>query len=172
MLRQQIYKEKMKVAFEQLPENAKVWVYQSSDKLSPEQVKIVEELAAVFLNQWESHGIPVQGSVDIINDLFIRIAAFTNEASMCGRAQDAQVRLAKELENELNVQLTNRMLVTFTIDGEERVFHMNDVPALIARGEVTDDTPFYNNIIQSKKEYSEKWKVRAADSWLNRYFQD
>ena len=161
----------MKVAFEDLPENAKVWVYQSSEKLSLEHVEVIKELAAEFLNQWESHGIPVEGSIDVLNNLFIRIAAFTDEASMCGRAQDAQVRLAKELESELNVELTNRMLLTFTIDGEEKVFHMNDVPDLIARGEVTDNTLFYNNLIQSKKEYSEIWKVRAADSWLNRYFQ-
>ena len=160
----------MKVAFEELPDNAKVWVYQSSSKLDGGQKAIVQELSKVFLEQWESHSIPVQGSVDLLNDLFIRIAAFTDEDSMCGRAQDAQVRLAKELEAELGVELTNRMLLAFTIDGEEKVVHMNDVPSLIASGEVKSTTPFYNNLIQSKKEYSENWEVQASESWLDRYF--
>ena len=160
----------MKVPFDQLPENAKVWVYQAGVKLNDHQKATVEELSNVFLEQWESHGIPVQGSVDILNDLFIRVAAFTDEASMCGRAQDAQVRLAKELEGELNVELTNRMLLAFNINGDSKIVHMNDVPSLINSGEVTATTPFYNNLIQSKKEYSEGWEVNASDSWLDRYF--
>ena len=127
----------MKVPFDQLPENAKVWVYQAGSKLDDSQKTTVEELSNVFLEQWESHGIPVQGSVDVLNDLFVRVAAFTDEASMCGRAQDAQVRLAKELEGELNVELTNRMLLTFNINGDHKVVHINDVPALVDSGEVT-----------------------------------
>ena len=160
----------MKVAFNELPDTAKVWVYQLSTKLNSDQKEIVRELSEVFLDQWESHGIPVQGSVDILNDLFIRVSAFTDEASMCGRAQDAQVRLAKELEDELNVELTNRMLLAFSVDGEEKIVHMNDVPDLVAAGEISGSTPFYNNLIQSKKEYNDGWETQAENSWLARYF--
>lgn len=160
----------MKVNFNELPDAAKVWVYQSSDKLNDAQKKIILDLSEDFLDEWESHGIPVQGSVDVLNNLFIRVSAFTNEASMCGRAQDAQVKLAKELEGELNVELTNRMLLAFSIEGENKIVHMNDVPDLVKAGEIKKTTPFFNNLIQSKKEYKEGWETKAEDSWLSRYF--
>ncbi len=160
----------MRVAFESLPDSAKVWVYQSSAKLSNDQQAVVHQFADAFLGQWESHGIQVQGSIDLLNDLFIRVAAFTDEPSMCGRAQDAQVRLMKELESELNVELTNRMLLTFQLAGNNHVVHMNDVPELIAAGDIDRNTPFFNNLIQSKKEFQEEWNTVASDSWIERYF--
>ncbi len=145
-------------------------MYQADRRLSPEEIERINAFADVFLADWESHGMPVNGSVDVINDLFIRIGAFTDEPSMCGRAQDAQVRFAKELEHDLGLQLTNRMLLCFGEEGEESVIHMNDVTDQIQKGNLTKTTPFYNNLVTSKKEFDREWMQEAGTSWLNRYF--
>lgn len=160
----------MKVAFEELPESAKVWVYQSNETFTDEQLNTLQQFADTFLSQWESHNIPVQGSIDVINNRFVRIAAFSNEDSMCGRAQDAQVRLVKELEEVLKVELTNRMLMVFDTNEGDKVVHLQELPELIGSSQIDASTVFYNNLVSSKGEYLSGWKVPAGQSWLERYF--
>jgi len=160
----------MEVHFNLLPDQSKVWMYQSKEEFTDDQQQVIYQLAEVFLNQWESHKIPVQGSIDILDNQFIRVAAFTDEPSMCGRAQDAQVRLMKELEQELNIDLTNRMLLAFEIDGTTKVYHLNDLDSAIKNNELSAGSTFYNNLIQSKTEYNQNWKEEASKTWLSRYF--
>ena len=160
----------MRVVFDQLPAEAKVWMYQSNQPFNESQLSIINELSDIFLDQWESHGIPVQGSIDVLNSNCIRIGGYTNEENMCGRARDGQARLAKELEGELNVELMNRMILAFELGDEPIIVHMNDVEDKISEGVISSETPFFNNLVQSKKEFQEDWKVDAASSWLSRYF--
>lgn len=160
----------MKVDFERLPAHAKVWMYQAERKLSPAEQEQIKRAAEQFLSEWESHGIPVKGAVDVLQDMTIRVAAFTDEDSMCGRAQDAQVRLVKSLEGELGVQLTNRMVLAYGETGTEQIVHMSALPQHIEKGNLTRDTPFYNNLVLSKAEFDSGWKTVAGASWINSYF--
>lgn len=160
----------MKVPFDQLPNEAKVWMYQAARPLDESDLRLIEQFSDVFLDQWESHGIPVQGSVDVLQNRFIRVSAYTNEPSMCGRAQDAQVRLVKELEGELNVALTDRMLLIIEVDGDLAAHHFTKVEDVISAGELAPETPFFNPLVASKEDFQQNWKVAAKDSWLSRYF--
>ena len=160
----------MKVDFNILPGDAKVWMYQCSRPLTGEEIDILNSRTNAFLSEWESHGIPVQGSVDVIDDRFIRVAAFTDEPSMCGRAQDAQVRLAKELEQLLNIELTNRMLIAFEAGDGIKISHVQDINGLIQEGQLLSNTTFFNNLVTSKSDFESQWKIPAKESWLERYF--
>ncbi len=160
----------MEVDFRELPDQAKVWMYQASRPLTDQEKTIIYDLAEVFLKDWESHNIPVQGSVDILNNLFIRVAAFTDEPSMCGRAQDAQVRLVKQIEDRLSVVFTDRMLLAFEVNGSPQVVHLNDISDKVQEGVLNPKTVFFNNLIGSKSEFETAWKTAAAATWLERYF--
>ena len=105
----------MRVDFNTLPDQAKVWLYQCSRPLQKAEITAIRNVAEEFLSDWESHGIPVEGAIDVVKDHFIRIAAFTDEPSMCGRAQDAQVNFVKEIELKLSLVLTDRLELAFDI---------------------------------------------------------
>ena len=91
----------------------KVWIYTSSEAFSDAQIAIIDGYATNFLHGWESHGASVKGTVKILYKRFILIAADDCDGSMCGRAQDAQVKLMKALEEELQISLLDRMLIAF-----------------------------------------------------------
>jgi hypothetical protein len=160
----------MKVNFSDLPEHAKVWMYQAERKLSPTEQALIQRVAEQFLSEWESHGLPVQGAVDVLQEMTIRVAAFTDEDAMCGRAQDAQVRLMKMLEAELGVQLTNRMVLAFGEEGAEQFVHMSALPSHIQAAEIHPQSIFYDNLVLSKADFERAWKTEAGSSWVARYF--
>lgn len=160
----------MIVPFQTLPDQAKVWMYQTNHAFEPNDIAIIAERVRDFLNEWESHGIPVQGAIDVLQNQFIRVAAYTDEPSMCGRAQDAQVQLMKELEGLLNRELTNRMLLVFEIENSIEVVPFQEVEESIESGKITADTPFFDALVKTKSEFVEQWKVPAKKTWLSRYF--
>ena len=55
----------MKVELTSQPDNAKVWVYQSSLELTDSDLAQIKEIGDFFLGQWESHNLPVNGSIDV-----------------------------------------------------------------------------------------------------------
>ena len=50
----------MFVPFDQLPDNARVWIYPSSRKFSPDEVLVIRQKTKAFLEQWTAHGTHVQ----------------------------------------------------------------------------------------------------------------
>ena len=121
----------MKVELASQPDNAKVWVYQSSLELTDSDLKQIKEVGDFFLGQWESHNLPVNGYIDVYNNRFIVISAFSDEDAMCGKAQDSQMRLIKELEEVVEGKLTDRMLVFYQEENELKSFHLKYLVHLV-----------------------------------------
>jgi len=159
----------MKVEFTSQPDNAKVWVYQSSSELTNEDLSQISEIGDFFLNQWESHNLPVKGSLDVYNNRFIVISAFSDEDAMCGRAQDSQMKLIKELEEVVEGKLTDRMLVFYEENSEIKSFHFSDLNTLLSESKITTDTIIYNSLVASKKEFESSWKEGLKNTWLNQF---
>ncbi len=145
----------------------KIWIYTSSEEFSDEQINIIDGYATNFLHGWESHGASVKGTVKILYKRFILVAADDCDGSMCGRAQDAQVKLMKALEEELSVSLLDRMLIAFKNDeGKVDVTTMNNFQDLLASKTFTEDTIVFNNMITVVGDF-DKWEVPVKDSWHN-----
>jgi hypothetical protein len=160
----------MRVDFNTLPDQAKVWLYQCSRPLQKAEITAIRNVAEEFLSDWESHGIPVEGAIDVVKDHFIRIAAFTDEPSMCGRAQDAQVNFVKEIELKLSLVLTDRLELAFDIGNVINIIQMNAIETNISEGTITAETVFFDNLVSSKAEFLNSWSVPASASWLDRFF--
>ena len=159
----------MKVELTSQPDNAKVWVYQSSLELTDSDLAQIKELGDFFLGQWESHNLPVNGSIDVYDNRFIVISAFSDEDAMCGRAQDSQMRLIKELEAVVEGKLTDRMLVFYQEDDELKSFHFSELEQLLSDNKITSETIVFNSLVATKQEFENSWKVAIKNTWLNQF---
>ena len=84
---------------------------------------------------------------------------------MCGRAQDAQVNLIKQLEQELKISLLDRMLLAYRDENKLiRVVSMPEFQKLVESKSVSDETVVFNNMITLVGEFN-KWEVPASESW-------
>jgi hypothetical protein len=149
-----------------LADNTKAWVYTSEKEFTEADIDTITELSNVFLSQWDSHGKLVKGTIQIIKNRFIAVFADSEGDDMCGRAQDASVRLIKELQQVIGKQLMNRMLIAFDITEGIDVLSMNDLRTKIKQGEVSENTTFYNGLITSKIEFLTNWKTPIKGSWI------
>lgn len=148
---------------------SRVWIYQSDKAFTPGQLKTVEELKTVFMQQWESHGSPVKGKIEVLYNRFIVVAIDEPDEKSCGRSVDASIRFMKELEQELQVTLLNRMLVAYKKG--EQIFSctLPEFEALAKKGAVNKNTIVFNNTVHSLIEFENGWEVPAEKSWHNKF---
>lgn len=153
------------MSYTKLPDNARVWVYQSNRELTEQEVTNILAVGEFFLNGWESHGNKLQGAVEVFENRFVAVFGYDSDDNMCGRAGDAAIRFAKQLDEELQVGLMDRMQVAFIANGNIEVANINDFRQMLERGEANSDTPVYNNLVQTKGEFESNWKTSVANSW-------
>jgi hypothetical protein len=57
--------KKMYVPFENLPEESKIWVYQSNRKFSDTEFSEIESALQAFLENWAAHGTSLVSSYQL-----------------------------------------------------------------------------------------------------------
>lgn len=147
------------------PDNAKVWIYQSSRILEKDEVDYLKVQIDDFLSTWKSHGKMLTGTFEIFENLFVVLFVDDEGDVICGRAQDASVKLMMQLEKEIEVEFVNRMIQAYKKDGKVEVVHINDFSTLLANNEINEDTIVFNNTIINKADFDTKWQVPLKDSW-------
>lgn len=166
----------MYIPFEEMPAQARIWIYQASRPLSQVEETYAMELGKKFTTSWAAHGNPLQSSVKVFHQRFLVIAvdeAF-NQASGC--SIDASVALVKELEEKFNTSqeqfsFFDRSKVAFLHQDEIFVESTSQLKQQVAQGKIKPDTLTFNNVVNSKAQFDKEWIVPAKDSWLARYFK-
>ena len=160
----------MYVAFDYLPPQARVWVYQASRPLTEaELVPLLPRLAA-FAEEWTSHGRQLAAAAQFLHRQFLVIGLDEAVAGASGCSIDASVRFVQELEQQLGVALLEKSRMAFLTEGRLRLLTRPELRAAIAAGEVTADTPYFNNTLTTKGELVEHWPAPAGQTWLAGYF--
>lgn len=147
------------------PDNAKVWIYQSSKPLEKDELDYIKVQIDNFLSTWESHGKMVTSTFEIFHDLFVVLFADEKGDRLCGTAQDNSVKLMKQLEQELEVEFLNRMIQSYKEGESVKVVNINDFSTLLANNDITEDTIVFNNTITTKADFDKNWEVPLKDSW-------
>ena len=158
-------KKQMNTAYKTYPDTAKVWIYQAAAHLDEDDVNFLKVRIDEFINNWESHGSLLKADFDVLHNLFVVFFVDEQGDTMCGRAQDASIRLMKELEQELELEFLNRMNLSYLKDGKAQVVNMNNFAKLIEEGTIDDNTLVFNNTITTKKEFDTAWTLPLKDSW-------
>lgn len=155
--------------FKELPEDSRIWIYQSNRKLSEEEVGIISEKTAAFLTEWTAHGANLEAGFEVKYNRFIVIGLNQTNASASGCSIDASVHFIQSLEKEFDIDLLDKMNVTFY--NGEFIAHKSlaDFKKMAKNKSVSPNTVVFNNLVNTKAEYLEHWEVPAKDSWHSRF---
>ena len=161
----------MYVAFDHLPPRARVWIYQASRPLTEvELVPLLPRLAA-FAEEWTSHGRQLAASAQFLHQQFLVIGLDEEVAGASGCSIDASVRFVRELEQQLGIDLLEKSRMAFLTEGQLRLLNRRELREAIAAGQITADTLYFNNTLNTKGELVHQWPAPAGQTWLAVYFQ-
>ena len=159
----------MLVSFEELPEDSRIWIYQSNRKLSEVEVEFISKETKSFLKEWTAHGADLEAGFEIKYNRFIVIGLNQSNVSASGCSIDTSVRFIQSLEKALGIDLLDKMNVTFY--NGEYIAHKSllDFKKMAKNKSVSPNTVVFNNLVNTKAEYLEHWEVPAKESWHSRF---
>jgi len=150
--------------------DSRVWVYQSSRLLSLGEVLEAEEKINAFAKDWKSHGTPVKAAGYLFFGQFVILMADETATGVSGCSTDSSVRFIKDLEATFNVRFFDRPTLAFVVKDMIERLPRSQVAYGIENGFITQETLFFNNVVQTKKELEENWLIPVGKSWLKEKF--
>jgi len=165
------------LSIKQMPDSARVWVFQSTKALSDTEVSAIQKAGIDFITNWTAHGASLKASFDILYNRFIIISVDEQQALASGCSIDKSVHFIKNLETQFNLNLFDRMQVAYRTGNEIKACHLNNlreellhsmVPPNMATKEALGEVIVFNNMVTTKKEFESGWETSLKKSWQSR----
>jgi hypothetical protein len=160
----------MFIDFKELPEESRVWIYQANRTFKEEELEILKPQLKVFLEKWTAHGQDLKAGFEMPYNRFIVIGLDQAEAGATGCSIDASVHFIQAVEKELDIDLMDKMNVSFKNGPYVAYKELADFRKMAKAKSVTSKTIVFNNLVQTVGEYKDYWEVPASESWHSRFF--
>ena len=159
----------MLVDFKELPDTSRVWIYQASRSFTTEELSEIQNNLNTFIKQWTAHGSDLKAGYEIKYNRFITIGLDQSITHASGCSIDASVHFIQALEKKYNVDLLDKMNVSYK-QGEFVAYKtLKDFKKMAKNKSVSKNTVVFNNLVTNKLEYENHWEVPAEDSWHGRF---
>ena len=157
--------------FDELPESSRVWIYQANRSFNEEELQEINHKLNVFINQWTAHGAELKAGFKVVYKRFIVIALDQNLNAASGCSIDASVHFIQQLEKDYQVDLMDKMNVSFKQG--EFVAHKSllDFKKMVKQKAISKNTIVFNNLVTNIAEFNENWELPASESWHSRFFK-
>ncbi len=151
-----------------MPNDARLWVYQSNRKLSDNEVDEIKKIGINFIAEWSAHGASLKASFDILYNLFIVITVDEKQALASGCSIDKSVHFIKKIEQKFNLNLFDRMRVAYKNGTEISSCSLSEFEKLANQKIVDESTIVFNNMVTTKLGFDNSWEIPLKQSWQNR----
>lgn len=166
----------MYIPFNQLPDDARVWVYQANRPLTDADVLHIQSSLQPALTQWAAHGQPLLASAQVVANRFVVIAVDEGHNLPSGCSIDASTHYLKNIAQQLSgseegtLDFFDRSAAYAGPGGEVLTLPLPTIKHAVMDGRLTTETTVFNTLVSTKAEFESKWQLPASQTWLNRYF--
>ncbi|GAL64650.1 MULTISPECIES: hypothetical protein [Algibacter] len=159
----------MLVDFNILPPESRVWIYQANRSFNEQELEEIKAKLNVFIENWTAHGSDLQSGYTIEYKRFIVIGVNQSMSQATGCSIDASVHFIQQLEKDYNVDLMDKMNVSYK-QGEYVAYKtLTDFRKMAKDKAVSKNTIVFNNLVANVGEFKENWEVPASESWHSRF---
>ncbi|MGZ3914204.1 MAG: hypothetical protein ACXVB3_10770 [Flavisolibacter sp.] len=153
-----------------IPDNfsprSRVWIYQSSRLFTLSEALEMEGLLARFSEEWRSHGAEVDAYCNLFFGQFVVLMADETRAGVSGCSTDSSVRFVKDLGERYQVDFFNRTSLAFLVKDTIQSLPLAQLPYALENGFISGDTLYFNNLVQTREEWENRWIIPVKESWL------
>ena len=149
----------MLVEFNTLPDSSRVWVYQADREFSSKEVDQITEQLKMFASNWKRHGDDLKASFQIKYNQFIVLAVDEAYNDVSGCSIDASVHIIKKLQEQFQLDLLNKMNVTFKDGDNINTISLKEFKEYAKQDKISASTVVFNNMITSKADLEKQIKV-------------
>ena len=139
----------MLVDFNTLPEESRVWIYQSNRSFTNAEISEIETKLDTFIESWTAHGSDLYSGYTIAYKRFIVIALNQDLNRASGCSIDASVHFIQQLEKDYQVDLLDKMNVSYR-QGEFIAYKsLLDFKNMAKDNAISKNTIVFNNLVNT-----------------------
>ncbi|MGY6561246.1 MAG: hypothetical protein ACXITV_04005 [Luteibaculaceae bacterium] len=157
--------------FPNLPDTAKVWVYQSNRILTAQEALFLEKEAKTFAENWKSHGAALTANATVIANALLVFAVDENKAGASGCSIDSSVKFVKEAEQALWIDFFDRMQQTLWVENEPKIVHLHKLEDLLKQGDINEHTLVFDSLVNTLGKLRTEFLKPLNKSWHARFLQ-
>ena len=147
-------------------DHSRVWIYMSNRPFTDIEVSDIEMALIRFCKEWTAHGSNLSAKGEVRFNRFIILMVDEIQAGASGCSIDKSVHFIKEIEEEYNVQLFDRLLIAWMQDDEVKTTPFSEIEKLLEDGAISENTLVFNNAITTKKDLDQRWTIPLKESWM------
>ena len=155
--------------YKNLPNHSRVWIYQADREFTDREMDFISSKAEDFINQWTRHGDDLKGSFTFKYNQFLVLAVDESFNNVSGCSIDSSVRFVQALEKEFQLDLMNKMNITFKDNDTINLAKLPDFQKFVKEQIVTAETIVFNNMVNTKEDFENNWEVPVSKSWHKRF---
>ena len=159
----------MYIEFNELPDYARLWIYQASRKFSAAEEKLIHDGAHSFCDQWSAHGQPLKTSFKIEHDQFLILAVDEGFNGASGCSIDESVHMLKSHQDRTGIDFFDRSQVAFLVNHEVKLIPLTQLKEAFASGTLGPAPLTFNVQATSKGAWEKNWILPVSKTWLTRY---
>ena len=155
----------MVVTFDKISDESRIWIFQSNRLIPDLDIESLKKQIDIFLSSWTSHGNQLMVASKIKYNLFIIIALDQSRSTASGCSIDKLVSFIKNIENEYQISLLDRLDISFRDKNKISVLRLDDFKRKILEKKINNDTIVFNNLINLKSDLTDNWEIPLNRSW-------
>ena len=155
----------MVVTFDKISDESRIWIFQSNRLIPDLDIESLKKQIDIFLSSWTSHGKQLMVASTIKYNLFIIIALDQSRSTASGCSIDKLVSFIKNIENDYQISLLDRLDISFRDKNKISVIRLDDFKRKILEKKINNDTIVFNNLINLKSDLTDNWEIPLNRSW-------
>ena len=147
----------------------RVIIYPASRPFTAKESKVITEKLYDFLASWAAHGKPLSSSFKIEKNQFIVVCVDEDKEAASGCSVDALGGVMKEIEQEFQLGLFDRMKATFVENGEVRTLKLQDFRNGLKNGDISKNIEVYDFSKNTYVAFLSDFLLPLRRSWAGIY---
>jgi len=152
--------------YDDMPLESKVWIYQSDRDFRDGEVQGIRQRMREFMEDWTAHGNALKAFGDVYYNRFLVIMVDESVEVASGCSIDKSVHLIKEISSAFEVNLFDRLTVTYMQGSEVFAVSKAEFQQKIENGELNENTLVFNNLVNTKTTFETMWKIPLKEHYL------
>ncbi|WP_294276930.1 hypothetical protein [uncultured Chryseobacterium sp.] len=143
----------------------RIIIYPASRPFSTKEAKTITEKLFDFLATWATHGKPLSSSFKIEKNQFIVICVDEEKELASGCSIDALGKLMREIDEEYQLGLFDRMKASYVEDGAVKTLKLQEFKSKIRSGELSKDIQVFDFSKNTYLEFLSNFLLPFDKSW-------
>lgn len=143
----------------------RVIIYPASRPFETKEAKAITEKLFDFLANWAAHGKPLSSSFKIEKNQFIVVCVDEEKEMASGCSIDGLGKIMREIDEEYQLGLFDRMKASFVQDGQIKTLKLQDFKSQLRSGELSKDIQVFDFSKNTYLDFLSHFLLPLEKSW-------